>query len=107
MAEDLDLSLLTVSSARIAVQERQTTAVALVEKFYKKIESEDRKPGQTNAYLALTRDRALAQKLDKIADAGEPLPPLGGVPIAVKDVIVTSGVRTTAGSKILGDYVPP
>src|SRR5690348_11099109 len=109
MADDLDLNLLTVSSARIAVQERQTTAVTLVEKFYDKIESEDRKPGQTNAYLALTRDRALAQaqKLDKIADAGDPLPPLGGVPIAVKDVIVTSGVRTTAGSKILGDYIPP
>src|SRR5690348_7090722 len=109
MADDLDLNLLTVSSARIAVQERQTTAVTLVEKFYDKIESEDRKPGQTNAYLALTRERALAQaqKLDKIADAGDPLPPLGGVPIAVKDVIVTSGVRTTAGSKILGDYIPP
>ena len=109
MSEDLDLNLLTISSARIAVQERQTTAVGLVEKFYEKIESEDRKPSQTNAYLNLTRERALsqAQKVDKIADAGEPLPPLGGVPIAVKDVIVTSGVRTTAGSKILGDYVPP
>ena len=109
MADDLDLNLLTLSSARIAVQERQTTAVALVEKFYEKIDSEDRKPGQTNAYLNLTRERAIAQaqKLDRIADAGDPLPPLGGVPIAVKDVIVTSGVRTTAGSKILGDYIPP
>lgn len=109
MADDLDLNLLTVSSARLAVQERQTTAVTLVEKFYDKIEAEDRKSGQTNAYLILTRERALAQaqKADKIADAGEPLPPLGGVPIAVKDVIVTSGVRTTAGSKILGDYIPP
>src|SRR5579885_899003 len=109
MSEDLDLNLLTTSSARIAVQERETTAVALVEKFYEKIESEDRKPGQTNAYLNLTRERALAQaqKIDKIADSGNPLPPLGGVPIAVKDVIVTAGVRTTAGSKILGDYVHP
>lgn len=109
MADDLDLNLLTLSSARIAVQERQTTAVALIEKFYEKIDSEDRKPGQTNAYLNLTRERAIAQaqKLDRIVDAGDPLPPLGGVPIAVKDVIVTSGVRTTAGSKILGDYIPP
>jgi aspartyl-tRNA(Asn)/glutamyl-tRNA(Gln) amidotransferase subunit A len=109
MTEDFDLNLLTISSARTAVQERQTTAVALVEKFYEKIEAEDSKPGQVNAYLTLTRDRALAQarRLDKIADAGEPLPPLGGVPIAVKDVMVTSGVRTTAGSKILGEYIPP
>src|SRR5690242_803967 len=109
MAQDFDLNLLTISSARTAVQERQTTAVALIEKFYEKIEREDRKPGQVNAYLTLTRERALnqAEKLDRIADSGNPLPPLGGVPIAVKDVIVTSGVRTTAGSKILGDYVPP
>ena len=109
MTEDLDLNLFTISSARIAVQERETTAVALVEKFYEKIESEDRRPGQPNAYLSLTRERAIAQarKIDKIADSGDPLPPLGGVPIAVKDVIVTAGVRTTAGSKILGDYIPP
>ncbi len=109
MAQDFDLNLLTISSARTAMQERQTTAVALVDKFYKKIEAEDRQPGQVNAYLTLTRERALAQaqKLDKIADAGDPLPPLGGVPIAVKDVMITSGVRTTAGSKILGEYIPP
>ena len=109
MPEDLELNLLTISSARTAVQERQTTAVALVQKFYDKIEAEDRKPGQPNAYLTLTLERALrqAQKLDKIADHGDALPPLGGVPIAVKDVIVTTGVRTTAGSKMLGEYVPP
>jgi aspartyl/glutamyl-tRNA(Asn/Gln) amidotransferase C subunit len=35
------------------------------------------------------------------------LPPLGGVPIGIKDVMVTRGVRTTAGSKILGNYIPP
>ncbi|HWC17289.1 MAG TPA: Asp-tRNA(Asn)/Glu-tRNA(Gln) amidotransferase subunit GatA [Terriglobales bacterium] len=108
MPADLDLKLLTVSSARAAVQERQTTAAALVEGFYSKIESEDRPVGGTNAYLTLTRERALQQatKLDRIVDHGDPLPPLGGVPIAVKDVISTRGIRTTAGSKILGNYVP-
>jgi aspartyl-tRNA(Asn)/glutamyl-tRNA(Gln) amidotransferase subunit A len=38
---------------------------------------------------------------------GKPLPPLAGVPIAIKDVMVTRGVRTTAGSKILENFVPP
>ena len=42
-----------------------------------------------------------------MAAKGEKLPPLGGVPVAIKDVMVTKGVRTTAGSKILGNYVPP
>src|SRR5690348_8859203 len=44
--------------------------------------------------------------MDALADRGEPLPALGGVPLAVKDVMVTSGVRTTAGSKILQNFVP-
>src|SRR5437867_750358 len=39
--------------------------------------------------------------------AGDPLPPLAGVPVGIKDVMVTKGVRTTAGSKILGNYIPP
>lgn len=109
MGDDFDVNLQTVSSARLAVQERQVTATALAEKFYAKIEAEDRKPGQANAYLILTRDRALrqAEQIDAIADRGDPLPPLGGVPIAIKDVMVTRGTRTTAGSKILGNYVPP
>lgn len=109
MREDLDLNVLTVSSARAAVQERQTTAQALVESFYAKIEAEDRRPGQINAFLNLTRDRAMqqAKRMDAIVDKGDPLPPLGGVPVAIKDVMVTRGIRTTAGSKILGSYVPP
>src|SRR5690349_11317040 len=45
--------------------------------------------------------------MDALADRGEPLPALGGVPLAVEDVMVTSGVRTTAGSKILEKYIPP
>ena len=109
MSVDLDLDVLTVSSARAAVQERQITAASLVERFYAKIEAQDRQPGQINAYLNLTRERALrkAKQIDAIADRGDRLPPLGGVPIAIKDVIVTRGIRTTAGSKILGNYIPP
>src|SRR5437764_1351051 len=109
MSNDLDLNLLTISSARAAVQERQITATNLVESFYEKIEAEDRRPGQVNAFLTLTRERALeqAKRMDAIVDHGDPLPPLGGVPIAIKDVMVTRGIRTTAGSKILGNYIPP
>ena len=102
----MDVGLLTVESARVALMERQFSAVRLAEEFYKKIEAED---GEIGAYLALCKDRALAQaaRMEAIADKGDPLPPLAGVPLAIKDVMVTKGVPTTAGSKVLKDYIPP
>src|SRR5438045_4279156 len=101
----MDITLLTVSSTVTAIQERQISAATLTEKFYEKIEAENAK---TNAYLTLPKDRAMmqAQRIDRIADKGDRLPVLGGVPIAIKDVMSTQGVRTTAGSKILENYVP-
>src|SRR5205085_8288507 len=102
----MNIDLLTVESARTAIAHRQVTATALVEEFYRKIDAEN---AQLNAYLTVCRDRALTQatKMDSLAEKGDPLPPLAGVPIAIKDVMVTRGVRTTAGSKILGNFVPP
>ena len=101
----MDLNLLTVESARTAVQERQVTATALAESFFRKIEKED---GAIHASLNVSKERALAQaaRMDSLVDKGEPLPALGGVPLAIKDVMVTQGVRTTAGSKMLGNFVP-
>jgi aspartyl-tRNA(Asn)/glutamyl-tRNA(Gln) amidotransferase subunit A len=102
----MDLNLLTIDAALSAVQERKTSAVALAESFYAKIDSDDPKIG---AFLTLSKDRAMAKaaEMDALAAKGEKLPPLGGVPVGIKDVMVTKGVRTTAGSKILGNYVPP
>ena len=102
----MDLTTLTIDAARTAVQERKTTATALAEDFYSKIGADDPKIG---AYLTLCRDRALAKaaEMDALAAKGEKLPPLGGVPVGIKDVMVTRGVRSTAGSKILGNYIPP
>lgn len=102
----MELNSLTIETARAAVQERKITAVSLAEAHYVRIESDDPKIG---AYLALSKDRALAKaaQIDALAKKGEKLPPLGGVPVGIKDALVTKGVRTTAGSKILGNYVPP
>src|SRR5215472_13841608 len=102
----MDLHSLTIDAARSAVEERKTTAVELAAAFYSKIERDD---PQIGAYLTLSKERALAQaeRMDRRAEQGNALPPLGGGPVAIKDVLVTSGVRTTAGSKILGRYIPP
>jgi len=102
----MDLTSLTIDAARSAVQERKTTALALAEAHYQRIQRED---GQIGAYLTLSKERALEQadRIDRMAAEGKSLPPLGGVPAGIKDVMSTRGVRTTAGSKILEKYIPP
>jgi aspartyl-tRNA(Asn)/glutamyl-tRNA(Gln) amidotransferase subunit A len=96
----------TIDSVRGAIAERRTSATAVAEEFYTRIKQEDPEIG---AFLTLSKERALAKaaEIDKLADAGSPLPPLAGVPVAIKDVMVTRDVRTTAGSKILETFVPP
>src|SRR5277367_3785339 len=101
----MDPQSLTIDATRDAIQERRTTATALAEDFYQRIEKQDPLIG---AYLTLSKERALAkaEEIDALAAKGEALPPLAGVPVGIKDVMVTRGVRTTAGSKILGEYIP-
>jgi aspartyl-tRNA(Asn)/glutamyl-tRNA(Gln) amidotransferase subunit A len=102
----MEVTALTIEAARNAVQERKTTAIAMAEAHYSRIQKED---GQIGAFLTLSRERALqqAERMDRIVADGKPLPPLGGVPVGIKDVLSTRGVRTTAGSKILDKYVAP
>ena len=96
----------TIDSIRAAIAERRTIATALADEFYARIKQADSEIG---AYLTLSKERARAKaaEIDKLAEAGNPLPPLAGVPVAIKDVMVTRDLRTTAGSKILENFVPP
>jgi len=84
----------------------QTSAQSLVEASYKQIESND---SEIHAFVSLTKELALqtAQEVDKQAKAGNALPLLAGVPIAVKDNINVQGFPTTCSSKILAGYVSP
>jgi aspartyl-tRNA(Asn)/glutamyl-tRNA(Gln) amidotransferase subunit A len=102
----MDLSSLTIEAVRAAIAEKRTTAVALVEQFYAKIKADD---ADIHAYLTLSEDRAFAQAkhIDGLVSKGAPLPSLAGIPIGIKDVMVTKGIRTTAGSKILENFIPP
>ncbi|MBV9572524.1 MAG: Asp-tRNA(Asn)/Glu-tRNA(Gln) amidotransferase subunit GatA [Acidobacteriales bacterium] len=99
-------NFLTIDAVRSALQERRLTATALTESYFAKIEKQD---GEIGAYVTLSKERALnkAAAVDELAAKGDPLPPLAGVPVGIKDVMVTRGVRTTAGSKMLGNYIPP
>jgi aspartyl-tRNA(Asn)/glutamyl-tRNA(Gln) amidotransferase subunit A len=96
----------TVTSVRAALQAKKISARELADEYYARI---DRRNSELNAYRTLSRERAYAQadRVDAAVARGETLPPLAGVPIAIKDVISTRGIRTTCASKILESYVPP
>ena len=97
-----DLLKLSLSQARDALKSKKISAKELTTAYLQEIEK-----SQLNAFITKTPERALAdaEKSDaKIAkgEAGE----LEGIPLAIKDLFCTNGVRTTAASKILENFVP-
>ena len=96
----------TITSVRGAIAAKKVSARELAADYFKRIAARN---GELNAYLTLSEERAYRQadRVDAMVAQGKPLPPMAGVPIAVKDVISTRGIRTTCGSKILSNYIPP
>ena len=95
-----------ISEVQAAVRDAKPSATELAELCFNEIEAQN---GVINAYLALSRERAMgtAASIDRLAAQGSPLPPLAGVPIGIKDVLVMQGSPATAGSRILEGYRPP
>src|ERR1700675_3246138 len=95
----------TIPAVRTALDARKISASELVKEFYARIEQRN---AELNIYLALSPERAFAQadKIDAAIAAGDALPSLAGVPVAIKDVISTRGIPTTCGSRILEGYKP-
>jgi len=96
----------TIAGVRSALEAKKISARELAAEFYARI---DRRNAELNAFLTLSPERAYAQagRIDAAIARGEALPPLAGVPVAIKDVLSTQGIRTTCASKILENYVPP
>ena len=92
---------MTISQILTDLRSKKITATELVESYLQKIETSD-----LNAYITVCADeaRAAAKAQDASGDFSKPL---AGIPITLKDVVSTKGVRTTAASKILADYIPP
>src|SRR3984893_9975543 len=97
---------LTIDSIRAGLLAKEFSAEELARQSLAYADAENPK---TNAYLTLSPERALsaAKAVDAKIASGEDPGALAGVPIAVKDVIVTRGLRTTCGSRLLANYVPP
>jgi aspartyl-tRNA(Asn)/glutamyl-tRNA(Gln) amidotransferase subunit A len=100
-----DLTALSLHEAAERVRNREVSAVELTQACLARI---DRYDGQINAFISVTRELALAQArvAEKDIRAGQYRGPLHGIPIALKDNIDTSGIRTTAASAVYANRVP-
>ncbi|HSV66309.1 MAG TPA: Asp-tRNA(Asn)/Glu-tRNA(Gln) amidotransferase subunit GatA [Mycobacteriales bacterium] len=101
-----ELTRLPAAGIAAVVASGEVSAVEVAQAHLDRISAVD---SQVHAFLHVDADGALAaaKAVDDKRAAGEPLGPLAGVPLALKDVIVTKGIPTTCGSKILQGWVPP
>ena len=96
----------TLAELREGIATGAVKAADLAATYYERIEQVN---PRLNVYLSLTKERALEQatRVDDAAAKGNPLGPLAGIPVGIKDVLVMKGAPATAGSKILEGYHPP
>src|SRR5271165_5739632 len=95
----------TIQSIREGLLKKKFSAVEVAREALAHAERENPK---TNAFLLFSSERALesAERVDARIAHGEEPGLLAGVPVAIKDVILTKGVRSTCGSKMLEHYIP-
>jgi aspartyl-tRNA(Asn)/glutamyl-tRNA(Gln) amidotransferase subunit A len=101
-----DITRASAAEIADALGRKEISAVEVTQAHLDRIAAVD---GQVHAFLHVDADGALAsaRDIDERRAAGEELPVMAGVPIAVKDVMATKGIPTTCGSRILEGWVPP
>jgi aspartyl-tRNA(Asn)/glutamyl-tRNA(Gln) amidotransferase subunit A len=97
---------LTINEAADRLARREISSVDLTRAHLDRIAQVE---GDVRAFVTVVEDRALrdAERIDQRRNEGEALGPLAGIPLAIKDVICTAGVRTTCSSRMLEQFVPP
>jgi aspartyl-tRNA(Asn)/glutamyl-tRNA(Gln) amidotransferase subunit A len=100
-----DVFEMPVAALGRALRDGSLSPVDLAEAALQRIETMD---GQVRAFVTVTRERALdeARQAERDLRAGIDHGLLHGLPLALKDLVATRGIRTTAGSQVLADYIP-
>ncbi|MCK5434088.1 MAG: Asp-tRNA(Asn)/Glu-tRNA(Gln) amidotransferase subunit GatA, partial [Dehalococcoidales bacterium] len=101
-----ELHELTIHEAHELLRQRKISSTDLTKSVLKRITEIE---GKVKACITIVEDMALkeAEKLDKYIKTAHEIAPLTGIPVLIKDVICTKGIRTTCGSKMLENFIPP
>ncbi|NWG03077.1 MAG: Asp-tRNA(Asn)/Glu-tRNA(Gln) amidotransferase subunit GatA [Syntrophaceae bacterium] len=101
----MDLYSLTIHQLHDLIAQKEVTSREATEALYQRIREVE---GKVNAFLLLTEEEAFhqADQVDRKIAKGEEVGDLAGIPLGLKDILCTKGVRTTCASKILEGYVP-
>jgi Asp-tRNA(Asn)/Glu-tRNA(Gln) amidotransferase A subunit family amidase len=103
---DADLCFTPASELAALIRVRALSPIEITRAVLERIE---RLNGRLGAYVLVHAERALeeAQRAEQAVMDGQPLGPLHGIPVSIKDNFWTAGERTTSGSRLLADFVPP
>ncbi len=102
----MELYQKTIHEVSVDLKAKKVSSVELTQNVMDHLERVEPK---VQAFITITRDEALKQaaEADKRLASGKELTPLTGVPVAIKDLLCTKGIRTTCASKMLETFVPP
>ena len=101
----MELFRLTIHELQALLRAGTVTATDIISDMYRRIDAVE---GKVHAYITLAREAAFAQAeaADNLIKQGN-IKELTGIPLALKDILCTQGVRTTCGSRMLSNFVPP
>jgi aspartyl-tRNA(Asn)/glutamyl-tRNA(Gln) amidotransferase subunit A len=102
----LDITELSIAELSEKLKNKELTSRAATKAYLARIKDLDK---DINAFITVSSDEALqsADMADKLINEGGELSPLTGIPLALKDIFCTKGIKTTCASKILADFTPP
>src|SRR4030042_3788686 len=102
----MNLNELTITGIHEGLKKKEFSALELCKVYLDKLKKKNK---EISAFLTITENLALSQakKIDDVIQKDREIPPLAGIPLAVKDNILVEGVKCTAASKILENYIAP